>query len=232
MVHGVTFDAQLVSSKDLAHYMYVFSGRKSGVTKGCTMTRTSTKITVNAGYFLCYGRFVEINGYEQIGIPIVSSGTEYCRLVFEIDLSKSNTEERFLQGEFKILESYSAYPELIQENLDEDPSDGVYQFPFAKFTLSSSGLANWVDERPTFTSTAIITVPKTGWSNTAPYTQTIQSSDIVGTLCPGYDIYNPTTEAQIEAFGCLNKLETGQGYVTLTCVVDKPEETFQIQIKE
>lgn len=239
MVRGITFDQQLVRSKDMAHFMWQSYGKKHGVTKGCTMTKDASHIYLAAGYFLIYGRLIEISGTETINIPTVSSGTQYCYLVFEIDLSKTNTESSFLQGAFKILQSGGTYPTLVRQDLDANPTTGKYQLPFASFTIKQNGVGNWKDIRPVFTSTAIVEFPANGWSNSAPYTQTVHSDDIIGTTAPGYDVYiaDGTSAsdgaAQADAFSCVNKMVTNvNGNVTLYCYVDKPGSTFSIQIKE
>lgn len=143
-IRGITFSKQSVSSNDDAHLNRVFLGGGDGVTRGCKMTHGTDNIFVSEGYFLIAGRLVEIPSSETISTAIISSGTSYCRLVFEIDLSKQNTNTEFLQGAFKILTSSTGYPTITQEYLED--GGNVYQLSFAKFTKSVSGIGNFVSE--------------------------------------------------------------------------------------
>lgn len=143
-VRGITFSKQAVSSNDDAHiYKILLNGRK-GKTKGCKMTFGTDDIYVSEGYFWAANRLISVTSSETISTPVITSGTAYCRLVFEIDLTKINTNTEFNQGYFKILRSTAAYPELTQEDLDN--GGNVYQLPFAKFIKSVSGISAFVSE--------------------------------------------------------------------------------------
>ena len=143
-IRGITFSKQSVSSNDDAHIYKVLLGGRNGKTKGCKMTFGIDNIYISEGYFFAANRLIEISSTETITSPIVTTGVTYCRLVFEIDLTKLNTNTEFAQGYFKILSSTTNYPSLTQEDLDEGGS--VYQLPFAKFQKSISGIANFVSE--------------------------------------------------------------------------------------
>lgn len=143
-IQGITFQKQLVSSNDDAHiHKIILNGRK-GKTKGCTMTFGKDDIYIANGYFFAANRLVKIASMETIATPIVSSGTTYCRLVFEIDLTKTNTNTSFEQGYFKVLSSTSDYPGITQEDLED--GGNIYQLPFARFTKTASGIGSFVSE--------------------------------------------------------------------------------------
>lgn len=136
-VRGITFSKQSVSSNDDAHiYRVLFNGR-NGRTKGCEMTYTTDHIYVSSGYFFAANRLIEIPSTETIATPIVTEPT-FCRLVFEIDLSKTNTNTAFNQGQFKVLSSLEGYPVTKQEDLED--GGNIYQLPFAKFTKTTLGI--------------------------------------------------------------------------------------------
>lgn len=143
-IQGITFSKQLVSSDDDAHiYKVLLNGRK-GKTKGCTMTYANDDIYIANGYFFAANRLVKIASMETVTTPVVTTGTTYCRLVFEIDLTKTNTNTTFEQGSFKILSSSTNYPEITQEDLED--GGNVYQLPFARFTKTVSGIGSFVSE--------------------------------------------------------------------------------------
>lgn len=162
-IRGITFSKQSVSSNDDAHvYKILLSGRK-GKTKGCKMTFGTDDIYISDGYFFAANRLIEISSTETISTPVISVGTEYCRLVFEINLAKSNTSNSFVQGAFKILSSVAGYPEIIQEDLED--GGNIYQLPFAKFTKTVSGIESFISELESIgyaADNAIIYVSKSG----------------------------------------------------------------------
>jgi hypothetical protein len=146
MIRGITFDKQLMKSKDHAHEVNYYYGGDLGVTKGCEVTENvDGNLVVSAGYFIITGRLVAVEGTEIVTVPVVASGTLYSTLIFEIDLTKTNTAESFLQGTFKIVSDASAYPTLTQEDLDDGGE--VYQFEFARFENTVGGIEELTDTR-------------------------------------------------------------------------------------
>ena len=118
MIKGITFDSQQISAANMGHFMNVFSGEQSGITQGCAVTYDSSNIYMAAGYLLLKGRQVQIVGTQTIPLETVASGELYCKTVFEIDLTKTNTTSSFLQGTIKTLTSSSGYPSVTQQDID------------------------------------------------------------------------------------------------------------------
>lgn len=142
MLKGHVFSEQLFHNECFAHFINLFLNKKNGVTKGCNITSTNNTITVNAGYFCVQGRFLEVVGSDTLQI---TPNTEYCKLVCEIDLSQTNTETQFNQASFKILTGTSSYPTLTKQDLENGGS--IYQFEFAQFQNTTSGIKNFKDTR-------------------------------------------------------------------------------------
>lgn len=82
-----------------------------------------------------------------------------------------------------------------------------------------------------------VDVPKSGWSSSAPYSQTITVESMKDTFNPIYDLYinedvNAETGAALkEAYGYLDRLKTGNGNITLYCYSDKPTVDFKLKLK-
>lgn len=146
-IRGITFSKQAVSSNDDSHIYKTLLGGRNGRTKGCKMTFGTDEIYISSGYFFASNRLIEIQSTETVSTPIVSSGTIYCRLVFEIDLAKTNTNTTFTQGYFKVLSSQSDYPAITQEDLEN--GGNVYHLAFAKFTKGVSGISSFASELET-----------------------------------------------------------------------------------
>lgn len=144
MIRGIVFGEQLVTSADFAHYINTFLAGNTGRTKGIEITHDDDNVYVSSGYFVTFGRYVNITGTETIATDTVEAGTQYNRLVFTVDLSKENTSSDFAQGYWELLTSYSEYPSLTQEDLDDGGT--VYQIAFCKFEKTLDGISNFVEE--------------------------------------------------------------------------------------
>ena len=79
------------------------------------------------------------------------------------------------------------------------------------------------------------TLTAAGWSQTAPYTQTVSIEGIGETdspiFGPAYTGTNDEKIAQCEAWNMVNEADTASGAVTFTCFEDKPGVDINIQIK-
>jgi len=145
VVNGITFSEQLITSENFAHFMYTFLNHANGVTKGCAISNANGKVYVQKGYFIVFGRMVQIIGTEEIASPDVVSGQLYCKVVFEVDLSKENTAEEFIQGAFKTLTSTTGYPSVKQEDLDD--AGKVYQMPWCQYVKQAGSIKDFRDLR-------------------------------------------------------------------------------------
>lgn len=193
MVNGITFSEQLITSENFAHFMYTFLNHANGVTKGCGISNANGKVYVQKGYFIVFGRMVQIIGTEEIPSPDVLSGQLYCKVVFEIDLSKENTAEEFIQGAFKTLTSTSGYPSVRQEDLDD--TGKVYQMPWCQYIKQAGAIKDFRDLREILDLNSI-------WSAISN-----QNTQYKGE----FDAYFAAQRSTI--LGMIEELE-GQGYAT------------------
>lgn len=124
-------------SADFAHFQHFWLNGQSGITKGCSITNTTTNVTIGKGYFIVHGRLLNVEAAEVIGSEH-GFETGYNRIVYEIDLSKTNTITEFNQGAIKVLHSEA----LTQQDLDAGGT--VYQYPICHFQWSGTGIASFV----------------------------------------------------------------------------------------
>jgi hypothetical protein len=146
-IRGITFPKQTVTSNDDAHINQILLAGRKGKTKGCNMTFGKDDIYISEGYFFAANRLIQIPSTETIATPVIATGTTYCRVVFELDMRKINTNLEFNQGYFKVLSSTLNYPDVMQEDIEN--GGNVYQLPFAKFVKTVNGIANFVSELET-----------------------------------------------------------------------------------
>ena len=99
-------------------------------------------------------------------------------------------------------------------------------------TTASEALSN-LGGASTETYSATLTTTWAGSS--APYTQTVTVTGITNTDTPIVDVVLSSTTStalnQLEAWGCVSKIETGTDNITVTCLEDKPTTAIPIQLK-
>lgn len=142
MVRGETYNKQLFESETFRHFINIFLNKESGVTRGCNPTKEDEYITIETGNFVIQGGFLrEVTGTKN-KIP---SEAGYYKLVYEIDLSKTNTKDEFKQGSYKFVKALGDYPSLTQEDLENGGT--VFQLPFCQFKITETGLEDFKDLR-------------------------------------------------------------------------------------
>ena len=144
MVKGETYNKQLFESEAFRHFINVFTNKESGVTRGCEITKDTQNIIVGEGYFFIQGGLLRETTGTANAIP---NEAGYYKLVYEIDLSKTNAKDVFNQGGYKFIKALGDYPSLTQEDLDNEGT--IYQLPFAQFRITEEGLQDFEDIRPT-----------------------------------------------------------------------------------
>lgn len=143
MVKGETFNLQRFESEAFRHFINVFTNKESGITQGCELKRDSQNITVGQGYFFICGGLLR----ETTGTPnAIPSDAGYYKLVYEIDLSKTNTKDSFNQGSYKFIKALGNYPSPTQQDLDNEGT--IYQLPFCQFRITEQGIQDFKDIRP------------------------------------------------------------------------------------
>lgn len=142
MLRGYVFKTQTFTDSAFAHFIYTFLNKNNGVTKGCELSYTNNSVSISAGYFSVFGRFLEIMGNETIE-NITNTG--FYQLICELDLSKVNTPTELNQATIKLIRGTTDYTNLVKEDLDNNGK--IYQFEFARFKVETTGITNFVDSR-------------------------------------------------------------------------------------
>lgn len=155
MLKGFVFSKQLFENPIFALFINTFLNGVNGVSNnylnGMQPTASGSTVTINSGAVCIQGRFL-----GEDSSTTISAGTNnaYCKLVIEIDLDKTNTEDDFQQGAYKIITSATGYPNLTQTNIVKNVS-GIYQYELARFRTSSSGISEFQDMRTFLDFTSI-----------------------------------------------------------------------------
>lgn len=93
------------------------------------------------------------------------------------------------------------------------------------------------DTVSSLTGEVLLSFPASGWSSTAPYTQTVNFPGIKTTDIPFYGLRltgtlsNVTVEAQKLAWGYVDRIASGNGTVTACCYSKKPTTNIVVSAK-
>lgn len=117
--------------------------------------------------------------------------------------------------------------------------DGVYMSPETCATdphnnvVYCNGVLSTPDGR-NITSRATSTLPASGWSGSAPYTQTISVEGVLATDDPFVDVYLEGVSdgtAILEAWMLVGRLSTADGSITAYCYEEVPTVDIPIILK-
>lgn len=147
MLKGHVFENQLFGNPIFAVFVNTFLAGENGIINGfgngMAVTTNGFNLTVQSGVCCIQGRFLQ----EDTSTTITAGSTPaYARLVLEIDLDKTNTDDDFQQGYYKIITNSNSYPNLTQTDIVNNVS-GVYQFSLGRFQITSGGITGYADER-------------------------------------------------------------------------------------
>lgn len=100
--------------------------------------------------------------------------------------------------------------------------------------MSQNAVSTQLDSKAT-TALYTGTLLSSGWSSSAPYTQTLSIQGILSTDIPVVDVVlsstTSTAVSQLEAWSCVSKIETAAGSITATCFEELPAIDIPIQLK-
>lgn len=147
MLKGHVFKEQIFGNHIFALFINTFLNGKNGIISGykngMQVTYSNNVLTIQNGVVCIQGRFLEEDTSTDI---TAGTDTAYCKLIIEINLDNTNTEEQLTQASYKILKSTSSYPILTQTDIANNNS-GIYQFELARFRTSINGITDFQDLR-------------------------------------------------------------------------------------
>ncbi len=152
--------------------------------------------------------------YDRLGIPTATT-----------------TEEGLLSASDK-----QKLDELSTQASQIIRSDGTSVETYENTLLTQLTTAQTTADSKASTTTYSATFASSGWSSSAPYTQTVSITGILSTDNPIVDITSLSTTtatavAQLESFGYIGQISTASGSITATCYEDKPTTSFTVQLK-
>lgn len=134
-------------------------------------------------------------------------------------------------------EDYTAADKTKLANIESEANKTIVEQTTGTSTssvMSQDAVTTQLNNKAT-TNLYTATLLSSGWSSSAPYTQTVSVSGILSTDTPiadvVLDVVTSTAMTQISAWMCVSKIETANGSITATCLEEKPTIDIPIQLK-
>lgn len=112
---------------------------------------------------------------------------------------------------------------LITPEISDNIDPGIFEYNFETLDKALACVA--------------VTVPSTGWSSSAPYTQTVSVSGMTAEWIPGFPVLVSTGVADTdllarEALSYVCLITSGTGTLTFTCYEEQPVASFTVRIPQ
>ena len=134
-------------------------------------------------------------------------------------------------------EDYTAADKTKLANIESEANKTIVEQTTGTSTssvMSQDAVTTQLNNKAT-TNLYTATLTSSGWSSSAPYTQTVSVSGILSTDTPiadvVLDVVTSTAMTQISAWMCVSNIETADGSITATCLEEKPTIDIPIQLK-
>lgn len=149
MIKGENYASQLYENWSNRLVFDTLLGGKCGIVEGfdnnLVVTSAGSNVSIDSGVVVVKGGI--IRNTTLLTLPVQLEANQYCIVVVEVDLSKVNTENDFLQGSIKVISQTGSYPDLTQQDIVNNTTSGIYQFELARFTTSTTAIQNLTDRR-------------------------------------------------------------------------------------
>lgn len=152
--------------------------------------------------------------------------------------NRSTSEWNGWYGATKIdWNSWYANTKVIFDKHVDDLTDGfMHWFDNLRYVLEGDVATNLQKEIEDLQHVKPVTIPASGWSSSAPYTQTINVLGVTSEDEPIISLsYNPTSETDkrlmAKNYGYIDEITTLNGQIKVTCKFRKPDRNIPIVLK-
>lgn len=182
-----------------------------------------------------YKEYIYVNNsWELIGIQKADLSNYYNKT--EVD-NLLDTKVDKVTGKGLSTEDYTTAEKTKLSNIEAEANKTVIVQATGSSTtsvMSQNAVTTQLNSKAT-TALYTGTLTSSGWTSSAPYTQTLSISGILSTDVPVVDVVLSSTTStaisQTEAWSCVSKIETAAGSITATCLEEKPTNDIPIQLK-
>lgn len=235
----LTNDSNFVSSSDLSNSYYTKTQTDNLLNLKANTNDLSTVATS--------GQYSDLLGLPSIPTK-TSDLTNDSNFVSSSDLSNSyysktqtdnllDTKVDKITGKGLSTEDYTTADKTKLAGIESEANKTVVVQTTGSSTtdvMSQNAVSTQLDSKAT-TALYTGTLLSSGWSSSAPYTQTVSIQGMLATDVPIVDVVLSSTTStaisQTEAWSCVSKIETAAGSIIATCLEEKPTIDIPIQLK-
>ena len=216
-----------------------------GIVQGVQVTSIGgSSLQVSSGWGVVFGRCFTVE--QETVLAETSTGeSKKGRLLIRIDLSAAEQPIKFITQVADVL------PAITQEDINA--GGAIYELPLAEYSVNEISVSNLVDVSPKAQSLGaslgnlaaevgnlkyvLVSLPASGWSGSAPYTQTVSVSGMTADWVPGVpslafygnvDVTELITKT--EALGCIKMITSAAGTLTFTAPENKPSASLTLRV--
>ena len=235
----------IVTPESDARLYALATANACGIVQGVQVTSIGgSSLQVSSGWGVVFGRCFTVE-QETILAETSTGESKKGRLLIRIDLSAAEQPIKFITQVADVL------PALTQEDINA--GGAIYELPLAEYSVNEISVSNLVDVSPKAQSLGtrlsgldadvgnlkcvLVSLPASGWSGSAPYTQTVSVSGMTADWVPGIPtaVLGSSVDvtallAATEALGCIKMITSAAGTLTFTAPEDKPGESLTLRV--
>ena len=235
----------IVTPESDARLYALATANACGIVQGVQVTSIGgSSLQVSSGWGVVFGRCFTVE-QETILAETSTGESKKGRLLIRIDLSAAEQPIKFITQVADVL------PALTQEDINA--GGAIYELPLAEYSVNEISVSNLVDVSPKAQSLGarlsglaadvdnlkyvLVSLPASGWSGSAPYTQTVSVSGMTADWVPGIptvvlgsSVDVSTLLAATEALGCIKMITSAVGTLTFTAPEDKPSASLTLRV--
>lgn len=182
-----------------------------------------------------YKEYIYVNdNWELIGIQKADLSNYYTKS--EVDNLLANKVDK-VTGKGLSTEDYTTNEKTKLSGIEAEANKTVITQSTGSSTtsvMSQNAVTTQLNDKAT-TTLYTATLLSSSWSNSAPYTQTVNISGILSTDVPIIDVVlsstTSTAKSQMESWSFVSKIDISSGSILATCFEEKPTIDIPIQLK-
>ena len=235
----------IVTPESDARLYALATANACGIVQGVQVTSIGgSSLQVSSGWGVVFGRCFTVE-QETILAETSTGESKKGRLLIRIDLSAAEQPIKFITQVADVL------PALTQEDINA--GGAIYELPLAEYSVNEISVSDLVNVSPKAQSLgahlsnlaaevgklkyALVSLPASGWSSSAPYTQTVSVPGMTEDWVPGIPTVVLDSSVDIsallaatEALGCIKMIISAEGTLTITAPEDKPGVSLTLRV--
>ena len=228
----------IVTPESDARLYALATANACGIVQGVQVTSIGgSSLQVSSGWGVVFGRCFTVE-QETILAETSTGESKKGRLLIRIDLSAAEQPIKFITQVADVL------PALTQEDINA--GGAIYELPLAEYSVNEISVSDLVNVSPKAQSLGdrlsglayvLVSLPASGWSGSAPYTQTVSVPGMTADWVPGVPVLSLGSSVDVsalltatEALGCIKMITSANGTLIFVAPEDKPGVSLTLRV--